>query len=108
MGIRQYFKQLGYESMVKKESGIIIAAKFKFNMICVTKSVHNNILATCVKVGNSDITLIAIYGPQENEKAELRSEFYEEIGIEVQACFDRGSHPVLIGDFNAKIVNSDQ
>ena len=105
--IRKYFKQLGYDSMVKTESGIIIAAKYKFNMICVTKSVHDNILATCVKVGNSDITLIAIYGPQENEKAELRSEFYEEIGIEVQACFDRGSHPILIGDFNAKIVNSD-
>ena len=105
--IRKYFKQLGYDTIVKKASGIIIAAKYKFNMICVTKSIHDNILATCVKVGNSDITIIAIYGPQETEKAELRSEFYEEIGIEVQACFNRGSHPVLIGDFNAKIVSSD-
>ena len=105
--IRKYFKQMGYDTILKKSSGLIVASKFKLNMICVTKSVHDSILAGCVKVGNSDVTIIGLYGPQETEKAELRAQFYEELGIEVQACIDRGSHPVLIGDFNAKIMSEN-
>ena len=105
--IRTYFKKLGYDAILKKSSGIIIASKCKLNMICVTKSVHDSILAGCVKIGDSDVTIIALYGPQETENAELRAHFYEEIAIEVQACVDRGSHPVLIGDFNAKIMTEN-
>ena len=90
--------------ILKKESGVVIAAKFKFNMINVTKSAHDNVLAGRIKVGNSDITVIALYGPQETEKVDIRSEFYEEVGIEVQACVDRGSQPVLVGDLNAKLA----
>ena len=105
--IRKLFKDLGYHSLFKKESGVVIAAKFKLKLVCVTKSVHDNIIAGCIKAGNSDITVIALYGPQETEKADLRCEFYMEVGIEVQACIDRSSQPLLIGDLNAKITNSD-
>ena len=79
----------------------------KLNMVNVTKSAHDNVLAGCVKVGNSDITVIALYGPQETEKADVRSEFYEEVEVEVQACVDRGSQPVLVGDLNAKIASDN-
>ena len=105
--IRKYFKELGYDTILKKASGIIIAAKFKLNMICATKTVHDYIIAGCVKVGKSEVTIVAVYGPQESEKADLRAEFYEEMGIEVQACIDRGSHLVLVGDFNAKIISDN-
>ena len=77
--IRKYFEDLGYYNILKIESGVVIAAKFKLNMVNVTKSAHDNVLAGCVKVGNSDITVIALYGPQETEKADVRSEFYEEV-----------------------------
>ena len=46
---------------IKKSSGIVIAAKFKFNMINVTKSVHNNILAGSLKTGSTHTTVIALY-----------------------------------------------
>lgn len=105
--IRQFFKNLGYHTIFKKESGVVIASKFKFHLLCVTKSAHDNIVAGCIKIGNLDVTIIALYGPQETEKADLRSEFYVEVGIEVQACFDRGSLPLMIGDLNAKIANDD-
>ena len=105
--ISQFFKNLGYHTIFKKESGVVIASKFKFHLLCVTKSANDNIVAGCIKIGNLDVTIIALYGPQETEKADLRSEFYVEVGIEVQACFDRGSLPLLIGDLNAKIANDD-
>ena len=105
--IKLFFKSMGYDVFPKKESGVAIAAKFKFNLICVTTSLHTNLLAACIKVGNSDITIIAVYGLQETDQSTLRTEFYEEVGIEVQACFDRGSQPVLIGDFNSKIIFED-
>ena len=57
--IRSYFKQLGYDVLLKKSSGIIIASKRKLNMICVTKSVHDGIIAGCIKVGNLDVTIVA-------------------------------------------------
>ena len=101
--IRKFFKNLGYDA-IRKKSGVVVAAKFKLNLICVTKSVHDNVLAGCVKVGCLDVTIVALYGPQESEKVGLRTEFYEEVDIEIQACLDRGSQPVLIGDLNAKIV----
>ena len=77
-------------------------------MINVTKSVHNNILAGSLKTGSTHTTVIALYGLQESEQAVNRSEFFEEAAIEIQACEDRGSEPILIGDLNAKIaMNTD-
>ena len=35
-------------TMCKKESGVIIASKFKFNLLSVTKSSHDNNLAECI------------------------------------------------------------
>ena len=102
--IRAYFEKLGYDVILKIASGVVIAAKFKLNMIRATKSIHDSILAGCIKIGNTDLTIIAAYGPQETEKASLRTEFYEEIGIEIQACIDRCSQPILVGDLNAKII----
>ena len=55
----------------------------------------------------SQISIIAVYGLQESEHHDIRTEFYSELSIEVQASLDRGSTPVLLGDFNAKLSHVD-
>ena len=80
-----------------------MAVKFKFDIVNVTKSVHNNILAGSLKVGHTQITIVAVYGPQESEGQDVRTEFYNELSVETQSTIDRGSSPIIVGDLNAKV-----
>ena len=47
--------------------------------------------------------LIPVYGPQEKEPEENRTEFYETLSIEIEKCFLSGDPRVLAGDFNTKL-----
>ena len=49
------------------------------------------------------LRLILVYGPQEKEPEENRTEFYETLSIEIEKCFLSGDSPILAGDFNAKL-----
>ena len=105
--VRKFFKALGYDVLIKKKSGIAIAAKHKLDIIEVSKSVHDNLLAGSVKIGSTELSIIAVYGLQETDQAETRLEFYEELSIEIQASQERSSNTVLVGDFNAKVSMHD-
>ena len=102
--IRTQFKALGYEPFIGKASGMIVAAKFKFDMVNVTSTMSSRIISTSIKVGNTHMTLTGVYGPQESEKEEIRSQFYEELETEIVAGLNRGNHILVIGDFNSKIA----
>ena len=102
--IRTFFKSLGYETIVSKPSGMVIATKVKFDMVNVTTTTLSNIISTSIKIGNDHMTVTCIYGPQETEKEEVRSHFYDELELEVNAALDRGNNLVVIGDFNSKII----
>ena len=102
--IRTQFKALGYEPFLNKASGMIVAAKFKFDMVNVTSTLSSRIISTSVKVGNTHMTITGVYGPQETEKEVLRSQFYEELETEIVAGLHRGNHTLVIGDFNSKIA----
>ena len=49
------------------------------------------------------LTLILVYGPQENEPEENRTEFYETLSIEIERCFLSGDSLILAGDLNDKL-----
>ena len=51
------------------------------------------------------LRFILVYGPQEKELEENRTEFYETLSIEIEKCFLSGDSLVLAGDFNAKLGN---
>ena len=51
------------------------------------------------------LRFILVYGPQEKELEENRTEFYETLSIEIEKCFLSGDSLVLSGDFNAKLGN---
>ena len=42
-----------------------------------------------------------VYGPQENDKT--KSDFYENISVEIERCLVSGDSLLLTGDFNAKL-----
>ena len=46
-----------------------------------------------------------VYGPQEKELEENRTDFYETLSIEIEKCFLSGDSLVLAGAFNAKLGN---
>ena len=49
------------------------------------------------------LRLILVYGPQEKELEENRTEFYETLSIEIERCFLSGDSLILAADFNAKL-----
>ena len=89
--IRTHFKAMGYESIVNKTSGMIIAAKFKCDMVNVTSTTLSRVISTSVKVGTTHMTVVSVYGPQETDKEEIRCQFYEELETEINAALHRGN-----------------
>ena len=106
--IRSFFESMGYDIILKKSSGLVIAAKFKFVMVNTTSTANDNILTGSLKVGWTYVAVTAVYGPQETEHGDVRSCFYEELKTELQANDNRENLSIIVGDFNAKIqsVNS--
>ena len=70
--IRTFFKSMGYDILLKKSSGLVIAAKFKFDMVNTTTTANDNILTGSLKVGGMYISVIAVYGLQETDSADSR------------------------------------
>ena len=86
--MRLFFKKLGYDTLVKKSSGIVLAAKTKFDMVDTTTTQHKGLIMGSLKIGNMYIDIAAAYGPQETETQEVREEFYNGLQIEVEACIN--------------------
>ncbi len=106
--IKKFFKSEGYDTIINKSAGLLVAAKNNLDMVNVTSNDNNqSVTAASIKIGGSYITVLAVYGPQENKSEEVRSAFYDDIRIEIESSMKRGEENLaLVGDFNAKI-NAD-
>ena len=105
-----FFKKQGYEPVVKKRlspnsGGIVIAVRGSWSrgFTDSTGSHHDNICSARLKTGDKSLKLIAAYGPQEKEKAEVRETFYEELSIEMGCDEGQDCIPFVLGDLNSKI-----
>ena len=98
---------MGYEIIIKKSSGLLIATKVKYDMVNTTSTSSNNIISTSIKIGTSNINIICVYGPQESEKEEERSHFFAELEMEINAATDRTENLAVVGDFNSKLSMSN-
>ena len=101
--IRLFFKKLGYETIVKKAGGLVIAAKGKFDMVDATTTPHHGLIVGSLRLGETYVDVIASYGPQESDEQEKRETFYNELQIEVESSINRGNMYTIVGDLNAKI-----
>ena len=101
--IKTFFEKMGYDVILKRSAGLLVAAKTKFDMVDTTSTSHENILTGSLKVGGTYISITAVYGLQETEDSDTRSAFYDELGVELEANDNRENQTILVGDFNAKL-----
>ena len=105
---KSFFKSHGYEIILNKHSGLMIAAKYKLDMVNVTSTGHNNIISTSIKIGLNHLTIVLAYGLQESANEGERNEFFEELELEMTAAEDRGNKTILVGDLNSKITQENE
>ena len=97
---------MNYSVILKKESGILIAAKFKYKMVNSTCTSHHNILTGRLIARDTIIRVIAVYGLQETRNAEERCDFFDQLSAEIENCSMHADTPIIAGDFNAKLAFS--
>ena len=78
-----------------------------------TTSVPNqNIMSVETTYDETSLRFILVYGPQESGpqeeyNVEERKSFYDDLAIEIENSFINNSIPIILGDLNAKIQNTD-
>ena len=91
------------------KGGMCIAVAKKCNashFIDVSCSPNPNIFHTRVVFSDTVLGIVLVYAPQESASKEEREEFFKELSIEVHKSVTSGEHPLLLGDFNAKISSN--
>ena len=104
---RNFFKKLCYDAKICQESGVLIATKMNIPCINVTTTTHKNILSAKVVVKNVPLRVIAAYGLQETRSSEDRTEFFDELSIEIENSILHEDNPIIIGDLNAKLTHNN-
>ena len=99
----------GYEVIEKNtkkgKEGLLIAAKLgTFHTIEeVTESELKNILTVRIRYANTVVRIVVLHSPQESDSTEVRTEFYEELTVQIQRSITAGDELIVVGDFNARI-----
>ncbi len=104
--VQGFFKELGYDLLIRVRGGIAVAALEKFKIVNATTSNNPKIISGLISGLN--IRIIAGYGPQENVIKEDRQGFFDELSTEMQKAKDVGNNPILIGDLNSKIERLEE
>ena len=90
----------------KGQGGILCAVKQNCgatSVLEVTTSKNSNILTVKISFNEISFRIVIVYGPQENESAEIKQEFFRDVEIEIECCKVNGDHLIVVGDLNAKI-----
>ena len=93
------------ENNVKRgKEGLMVALKkgsFK-TFREVTDKESKNIFTVRVEYPNITVRIIILHAPQETDKVEERSEFFEEVTEQIERCHTSEEVPIVLGDFNAR------
>ena len=69
----------------------------------ITDTELTNILTVRVEYPKMSMRVIMAHAPQENSKVEERSEFFEELEVQIERAESSGDEVIILGDFNARI-----
>ena len=103
------WKKIGYECIKRNDKrgkgGIMCAFKIgTFRSIRNVTQVDDRRILTCrVEYKSETVRVVVAHGPQETDNLELRTEFYINLGIEVEKAVCAGDSVMLVGDMNAKL-----
>ena len=73
------------------------------SVLDVTSCASNDIIAVRIEMASCVVRIILAYAPQENDDAEVRENFYNELELEITNCKLAEELPIVVGDLNAKI-----
>ena len=90
----------------KEGLAVIVKHNTFQSVLDVTSSNLNTIMTVRLSTGLNNIRLIVGYAPQEDDDIETREEFFQELELEITKCMAIGDIPLIVGDFNAKILPS--
>ena len=89
--------------------GIVIAVKEEFSSkyIETTETENNQIFPLRIDTQNIVTTIITVYGPQENDLFEEKTEL-DDVVVETQRVYTRSPYVLVVGDFNTKLKSNLQ
>ena len=97
----------GYECVVSNvkrgQEGLMVAARCGTFTQIEPVSKGSNILVVRIEYPDWTMRVIVCHGPQEDDKQELRSLFFENLAVEIERCNGSDEIPIVLGDLNAKI-----
>ena len=67
----------------------------------ITDTELKNIMTVKVEYPKCNLRVIIVHAPQEKEKVELQSEFFEEFSVQIERALCSEDYVVIVGDFNA-------
>ncbi len=73
----------------------------------VTQCELQNILTVRIRYLKDTARVILAHAPQETDPLEERTDFFEELAVQVERCVTAGDKMVLLGDLNARVVYED-
>jgi exonuclease III len=90
-----------------KEGLLIGVRKGSFQSVReITDTDMKNIVTVRVVYPRMNLRIIMAHAPQDNAKLEERSEFFEELAVQVERAEASGDQIMVLGDFNARIENN--
>ena len=113
-GVRKKRNEIpGYEIIERNtkrgKEGLMIALKRgTFHSVEEVSNTNlTNILTVRIQYRQETVRIILLHAPQETDSIEDRTEFYEEVAVQVERCIDKNDKLIILGDFNARI-HSDE
>ena len=93
----------------KGQGGLVCAVKKgTFESIRnVSTTDCDNILVCRIEYRDEVVRVICVYGPQETDDSDNRNDFYQSLSIEVEKTLHANEKPIIVGDFNAKLVSEE-
>ena len=107
MVIKKMFPEYSIVAKSKKDGqgGIVVASR-KDRLIAVmdvTSTLNQNILNAKVRIGDKEVSIVAVHSPQETDLLDFREDFLTELNIEAKKAINDGANIILVGDMNAKM-----
>ena len=69
----------------------------------ITETELTNIITVRIEYPKMNLRVIVAHAPQETDKDEERSEFFEEMEVQIERAEDSGDELLVVGDFNARL-----
>lgn len=97
---------VGVEQGVHAQAGVgFIVREDRINNITEVKYKNERVMKINMKLGKQPITILVVYGPNEDEDVETKNKFYEELQEEV----DNAMYEIIImGDLNGRVGKNNR